>query len=223
GKGRVERLAREAGVHLLFGSPAYGRRAGRREIELRNRAFLLNPEGFEVGEYDKLFLVPFGEYNPLPFVRQIVEAAGNFTPGTDAHVLRFDGRAFGTLICYEGVQPDLPRRFVAKGAGFLVNITNDAWFGKTVAPYQHLVQEAFRAAENKVPMVRAANTGVSAVIGPTGEIVAETGLYAEALLAGEIHPRPGGTFYSRRGNLFAYAAMLYYAGSAVAGYLRRKT
>lgn len=218
-RARVERSARSAGAPLLFGAPAviHPPEGG---YMLRNRAYLLDAEGRERGHYEKMHLVPFGEYNPLPFVRQLVEAAGNFTPGERAHTLKLNGHEIGVLICYEGVQPNLPRTLVHQGASFLVNMTNDAWFGPTVAPRQHLVQEAVRAAENKVPMVRAANTGISAVIAPTGEIVAETPLYEEAMLRAVIHPRTEGTFYSRYGNLFAWGAVLYY-GAIVAWRYRR--
>lgn len=239
-RARIERTARNAGVPLLFGAPAFVMRGEpkgalqrfERSITdrfspeaterylLRNRAYLLDANGRELGHYAKMHLVPFGEYNPIPFVRQLVEAAGNFTPGERAHTLKLDGHEIGVLICYEGVQPDLPRTLVREGASFLVNMTNDAWFGPTVAPRQHLVQEAVRAAENKVPMVRAANTGISAVIAPSGEILAETPLYEEALLRWEIHPRAGGTFYSRHGNLFAWGAVIYY-GAVIAWRYRR--
>ena len=118
--------------------------------------------------------MPFGEYVPfrsvLFFVDQIVDAVGTIAPGLVPTVFQLPGGRFGVLICYEGIFPALTRRFVADGADFLVNVTNDAWYGRTSAPYQHLAQATLRAIENRVPLVRAANTGISAMVDPDGRI-----------------------------------------------------
>jgi apolipoprotein N-acyltransferase len=152
--------------------------------------------------------VPFGEAVPyaniLFFVDRIVPSARTLVPGSQPAVLRLQDAAFGVLICYEGVFAELARRFVADGADFLVNVSNDAWFGRSVALRQHLAQVAFRAVENRVPIVRATNTGISAFIDADGSIRWE-GPIGEALWHVETIRWPGvRTFYTRFGNVFAW-------------------
>ena len=118
------------------------------------------------------------------------------------------------LICFEGIFPDLAREYVQEGSRLLVNITNDAWFGRSSAPYQHLSMIAFRAVENRVPVVRAANTGITAIIDSKGHIRAMTPLFKEAFLTGEVRLGEGGTFYGRFGDIFAWLCL---AGCAVIG------
>jgi apolipoprotein N-acyltransferase len=204
-------VAQETGVNLLFGSPAFDQtRDGR--LEEMNRAYLVSPAGREVATYDKMELVPFGEYVPyhqvLFFVDQVVHAIGGIAPGVAPTVFHLPGASFGTLICYEGVFPALTRRFVAGGADFLVNITNDAWYGPTSAPYQSLAQVTLRAVENRVPVVRAANTGFSAVIDVDGRIRWQ-GPLDEMLWHVDDVAWPGvRTFYTAYGDVFAYACAL---------------
>ncbi|MCW5889918.1 MAG: apolipoprotein N-acyltransferase [bacterium] len=200
-------LVREVRIPLLFGSPAFRVEDGR--IEQLNRAFLLGPDGSEQGTYDKIQLVPFGEYVPfrriLFFVPQIVTAVGQIGAGIDPTVFTIPQAKLGTLICYEGIFPELPRRFVDAGAQVLVNITNDAWFGRTSAPWQHLVQESFRAIENRTPMVRAANTGISAFIDATGHIRWASPLYETLWYVDEVTWPGVKTFYAQYGNVFVWA------------------
>ena len=118
-----------------------------------------------------------------------------------------DGR-FGVLICYEGIFPALTRRFVDGGADFLVNITNDAWYGRTAAPHQHLVQASFRAIENRVPLVRAANTGISAVIDPDGRIRWQSPLFEMLWHVDEIRWTGVRTFYARFGDVFVWLCVV---------------
>ena len=143
----INNMVREQSLYLLTGSPAYREKDG--DYEYYNSAFLFSPEGNETGRYDKVHLVPFGEYVPLkkflPFVRKMVDGVGDFSPGREIMNLSIPESKFGVLICYEAIFPDLVRKFVNKGAGFLVNITNDAWYGKTSAPFQHLAQSAIRS------------------------------------------------------------------------------
>jgi apolipoprotein N-acyltransferase len=204
-------LATRAGVPLLFGSPAY-RYDEKGEPEEFNRAYVVSAQGRELGTYDKIELVPFGEYVPyeraLFFVHRMVEAVGRMVPGLTPTVLRLPQGRFGVLICYEGVFPALTHRFVENGADFLVNITNDAWFGPTSAPYQHLAQVTFRAIENRVPVVRAANTGISAIIDPDGRIRWQGPLYEPLWHVGEISWPGVRTFYTRYGDVFVYACVL---------------
>ena len=162
--------------------------------------------------YDKVHLVPFGEYLPLRrlffFADWFVSGGiGEITPGEAIRVLMSSAGRFGVMICYEAIFPELARRAVAGGAEFLVNITNDAWFGRTSAPYQHLAMATVRAVENQVYVIRAANTGISAIIAPNGRIVRASGLFTREVVAGSIEPRRQTTFYTRYGDVFAGAAL----------------
>jgi apolipoprotein N-acyltransferase len=210
-------------VHLLFGSVAV-RQAADGGIEELNRAYLVSPEGREIGTYDKIQLVPFGEYVPyervLFFVDRIVHAVGRIVPGIVPTVFRLPAARFGVLICYEDVFPALTRRFAAGGADFLVNVTNDGWYGRTSAPHQHLAQATFRAIENRAPLVRAANTGISAVIDPDGRIRWRSQLFQPAWHADEITWPGVRTFYARFGDAFAWACALVTAAALATGIAR---
>jgi len=205
-KHRILALAHQMAAPLLFGAPAFERKGSR--IEYFNSAFLISPDKEVLGRYDKIHLVPFGEYAPLSgllgFTRDIIGAIGDFTPGEGIHNLTLPWGKFGVLICYEVIFPDLTRQFVNRGARFLVNITNDAWFGRTAAPYQHLSMATLRAVENRVPIVRAANTGISAVIDASGRVISSTGLFTGEILSDKIYLYESRTFYSAFGDLFSY-------------------
>jgi apolipoprotein N-acyltransferase len=194
------------GAYLLLGSPAWERTA--EGIEYFNSAFLVSPDGKIQGRYDKMHLVPYGEYVPLkqffPFIEKMVVGIGDFSSGKEAKILHFPGGSFGTLICYEIIFPDLVRRFAKNGASFLVNITNDAWFGRTSAPYQHLSMAVLRAVENRRSIARAANTGISAFIDANGSIVQQTSLFTPASITGIIFKKAEKTFYTNYGDLFAW-------------------
>jgi apolipoprotein N-acyltransferase len=198
----VEKLPLETNSALLFGSPAYIKDPG--GIRYLNSAFLLSSSAQLIGRSDKIHLVPFGEYVPLetflPFVDKLVAGIGDYSPG-EINPLPIQGQQMGVLICYEVIFPELAREYVRQGSGLLVNITNDAWFGKSSAPWQHLAMARFRAIENRVWLVRAANTGVSAMIAPSGRIIKQTGLFEPAFLVAEIGlgARPG--LYSHMGDL----------------------
>jgi apolipoprotein N-acyltransferase len=206
----LKNLVREAGAPLLFGSPHRERRDSRSVFY--NSAFLLSPDGETQGRYDKIHLVPFGEFVPfqkaLWFVRKLVSMVGDFGRGTESTVFTVQGRRFGVSICYEIIFPDLVRRPVALGAEFLVNITNDAWFGDSAASYQHISMGALRAVENRVPIVRAANTGITGVIDANGALRHTTQLFVEDAVTVTITPaRHSPTFYSRYGDLFSFACL----------------
>ena len=210
----VRTIAPKNGVYLLFGSPFYQDEMD--PIRYLNSAYLLSPDGEIKGRYDKIHLVPFGEYVPLsrflPFIRPLVEGVGDFASGeetTGAMVFSIPGAKFGVLICYEIIFPGLNRRFIRKGADFLVTVTNDAWFGKTSAPFQHFSMATFRAVENRVFVARAANTGISGIISSTGRIVTRTDIFSRHALTGEVYPENSATFYTRHGDAFAYACMIW--------------
>ena len=198
----VAKLPVETGASLLFGSPAYLRDPG--GLRYLNSAFLLSPTAQLLGRSDKTHLVPFGEYVPLsgflPFVNKLVAGIGDYSPG-EINPLPIQGYKLGVLVCYEVIFPELARDYVRQGSDLLVNITNDAWFGKSSAPWQHLAMARFRAIENRVWLLRAANTGVSAFIAPSGRIVEQTGLFETAFLKGTVGlgAKPG--LYSQMGDL----------------------
>ncbi|MFO7785298.1 MAG: apolipoprotein N-acyltransferase [Thermodesulfobacteriota bacterium] len=202
---RIINIPEHTGADLLFGSPAYVESGN--EVRYTNRAYLLLPEDRAIRTYDKVHLVPFGEYVPLqrflPFVNRLVPAAGDFVPGGQIAPLSAGRYAAGVLICYEAIFPHLARRQVEEGADILVNLTNDAWFGQTSAPFQHLSMSVFRAVETRLPLVRAANTGISAFVDPKGRIIRKGGLFREAVLVSDILPsEQGSTFYADYGHLF---------------------
>jgi apolipoprotein N-acyltransferase len=157
--------------------------------------------------------VPFGEYVPLRslfggVVNRVVKGFGDMFPGHEQTIFNFKGAKLGVLICYESVFPNLARTAVKNGAEILVNITNDAWYGESSAPYQLLAMTAFRAVETKTPMVRVANTGISAIIEPTGEITARTPLFQRGTEIETVDWRPISTIYTRFGDGFAIGCFI---------------
>ena len=174
-----------------------------------NSAALLSPDGSVVSRYDKMHLVPFGEYIPMKqflfFAESFTKQVGNFAPGTEYTVSPLDGHRISTAICYESIFPDLMRQFVKQGSQLFVLITNDGWFGESSAPFQHLRMGVVRAVENRRYMVRTANTGISAIIDPYGRIESSTRIGVRTNLDGTAHFRSDLTFYTRYGDVFAYA------------------
>jgi apolipoprotein N-acyltransferase len=208
---RVVDIAEASGGALLFGSPAYERTGD--GVRYLNRAYLVDPSDRSIRHYDKVHLVPFGEYVPLKqflfFIQRLVPAAGDFAAGAEVAPLRLGTASIGVLICFEAIFPDLARRMSRQGANVLVNLTNDAWFGRTSAPHQHLAMAAFRAVETRRPLVRAANTGISAFVLPSGKIGPSSPLFAEAVLTESVRLAPAGLpFYARHGDLFAQASLV---------------
>jgi len=199
-------IARKSGSMILFGSPSYGEEEG--ATHYMNSAFLLGPDGTLGGRYDKVHLVPYGEYVPLrrffPFIGKLVVGVGDFKAGRGFYPLTFAEHRLGVLICYEGIFPEAAREYKKEKAGLLVNITNDAWFGRTSAPHQHLSMTVFRAIENRLYLVRAANTGISAIIDPKGAIVSRTGLFERGTLRGGVKIIDEKTVYAAYGDAFVY-------------------
>lgn len=203
-------LVRTSGVHFLLGSPSF-RRTGQ-GIRYYNSAYLVGPTGKVVGKYDKVHLVPYGEYVPLkrcfPFLGKIVEAVGDFDSGQKGQVLSWGNERIGMLICFEAIFPELARSMVQNGAQLLINITNDAWFGKSSAPYQHLSMVVFRAVENHLVVARAANTGISAYVDPVGRLLDQTPLFEEAMRSRALPMMSHKSFYARHGDIFAIGCIL---------------
>jgi apolipoprotein N-acyltransferase len=213
----VAGLTRDLGVTVIAGSVDYGFAApgaGPRELRAFNSAFVVGPDGALGPAYAKVHLVPFGEYVPLQrilfFVDRMVRGAiAGFAPGTRLEPLPTPVGGAGTFICYEAIFPELVREIARRpGSAILVNITNDAWFGRSAAAYQHLAMAAVRAAENRRYLLRAANTGISALVDPWGRIVARTRLDESVVLSGRLTARAGLTPYARGGDRFAWACAI---------------
>jgi apolipoprotein N-acyltransferase len=207
---QVLEITSETGAALIFGSPAYQR--GMNGVKYFNRVYLISGKGQLSGYYDKHHLVPFGEYVPLkrflPFIHRLVQATGDFASGDKVEPLDIPHLSSGVLICFEVIFPELARTQTRRGADVLVNLTNDAWYGKTSAPYQHLSMAVFRAVENKRSLIRAANTGFSALISARGKVIERSELFEEQVLTQEIEPGFDPlTFYTRYGDLFAFALL----------------
>jgi apolipoprotein N-acyltransferase len=199
---QVVSVSRATDSFLLFGSPAF--EVANRRYRYLNSAFILDPEGDILGRSDKVHLVPFGEYVPLgrllPFINKLVVGIGDFSPGT-VNPLPMNGDRIGVLVCFEGIFPELARDYVRQGSDLLVNITNDAWFGRSSAPFQHLAMIRFRAVENRIWVARAANTGITAFIAPSGRITEQTPIFSSGFLRGEVTTGVRTTLYHRIGDL----------------------
>jgi apolipoprotein N-acyltransferase len=208
-----EKQVSRAGVYLLLNSAA---------LDAENPAFyynsaqLLGPSGKPVYRYDKVHLVPFGEYLPLKgllgFAGPLVKEVSGFKAGDQLEVGSIGDIQFATLICYEAIFPELSRGFVAKGAQILVNITNDAWFGKTAAPAQHLQMAQFRAIENRRTLLRAANSGFTGVVSPLGRLQQRTDLFREALVMADVRTYSTRTLFSVVGDRLSFGLIILTVG-----------
>ncbi len=199
-------MAQRIGDPILFGAPAMAHSDGSRGFY--NRAYLVSAKGEVESHYDKMKLVPFGEYVPArallgSFVNRIVEGFGDLIPGDRQTLFSLKGAKLGVLICYESIFPDFTRRDVNDGATVLMNITNDAWYGESSAPFQALAMAAMRSVETKVPMVRVANTGVSTIIEPSGELTYRTPLFKRGTEIETVRWRHVRTIYTIFGDLFS--------------------
>jgi apolipoprotein N-acyltransferase len=227
---QVRTLARQARVPILVGSDQVEWRVTndrRVPDKFFNSAFLVRADGSTAGIYRKIHLVPFGEYVPLKrllfFAAPLVEAVSDFSAGDKAELLPVDGHRISTAICYEIVYPELVRRFVTGGSEMLTTITNDAWFGKTSAPYQHFEQAAMRGIENGRYLVRSANTGISGIVDPYGRVLERTAIYQPAVVVGEARFLRTSTFYARHGDVLAYASVVITLALLVTGSRRRRS
>ena len=206
---QLRALARQAKVPILIGSDQIVRGE---PTKYYNSAFLVQADGSTGGVYRKMHLVPFGEYVPLKsmffFASRLVEAVSDFSAGESANLLPVNGHLISTAICYEVVYPALVRQFVINGSELLTTITNDAWFGETSAPYQHFAQAAMRSIEEGRYLVRSANTGISGIVDPYGRVVAESRIFESAIIVGDARFLRTSTFYTRHGDVFAYASVV---------------
>jgi len=180
------------------------------EATITNTAVTLDPEGQEVSRYDKIHLVPFGEYVPgwaLPgLVHKITSEVGNFVPGSSYPVAKSPGGNIGVFICYEAIIPQLARKLVRNGANVLVNISNDAWYGDSAAAYQHLEMARLRAIENHRYLLRATNDGLTTLIDPYGRVREEAPRYQRLAMPAHFDFETQQTFYTKHGDVFAWVS-----------------
>jgi apolipoprotein N-acyltransferase len=220
----LEDLARRCRLCLVFNNV----RSKKTENGERyfNSAYFLDGDGKLADIYDKVHLVPFGEYLPakrfLFFIRTISSDVGEFSPGSDLRVARIGGHRLSAGICFEAVFPELMRAFVRSGSQLIINLTNDGWYGESAAPYQHFAIARWRAIENRRYLLRAANTGISAVIEPTGAIQAATGILREAICEGRIAFLSQRTFYTRYGDVLVIGCAIIAFGLLIYSLRRKK-
>ena len=199
---------RRVNTDFLLGSPSFARK--NHKVEYYVSAYLISPQGKWI-RYNKSHLVPYGEYVPfkkwVPFLGKIVAHVGDFVPGKKGKIIPWGNENLGIQICYEIIFPDLSRAMVKNGATLLVNITNDAWFGKTSGPYQHFSMTVFRAVENRRALARSANTGISGFIDPAGRILGSTPLLEEAVMTRSLPLLNQKSIYTRFGDVFAWACL----------------
>jgi apolipoprotein N-acyltransferase len=210
----MKSFTRQSNVYLLFGSDDIDFHEAEEGggYTAYNGAKLITPEGDVTLRYYKNILVPFGEYVPMRwlffFAESLMEGVSDFTSGGEILVASVDQGKVGTYICYEAIYPDLIRRFVKNGAGLLINLTNDAWFGRSSAPHQHLNMAVARAVETRRYMVRAANTGISAIVDPYGRVLKQSDLFTQEVVSGKITFRSDETPFVRYGNIVAYSSAI---------------
>jgi apolipoprotein N-acyltransferase len=212
--GAISGLARDQNAYMigtLVGALLPPPRPGA-EPDLTNRAVLVNPAGMWIGYYDKIHLVPFGEYVPFQsifrFASKLTQEVGNFVPGKTRKVFDIAGHKFATFICYEAVFPDEIRQFAANGAEVFVNVSDDGWYGRYGAPGQHLNMARMRAIENHRWLLRATNSGITASIDPLGRIATRAPSDQRITLTAPYDYVNGTTFYTRYGDWFAWACVI---------------
>jgi len=217
----VRDLAKGAETYLLVGSSQQQKFAGKAKKELKflNSAFLISPDPKIVRNqrYDKIRLFPFGEYLPykevIPWSSIGVPKVIGYASGKEFTIFDLNGFRFGVTICWENVFPDLFSQFVRNGAQFMINITNEAWFGRSAAPHQLACISVFRAVENRVFVVRCANTGVSCIIDPYGRILDRVkddrgqDVFIRGIIGGWVIPLKSRTIYTQYGDFWAWACM----------------
>ncbi|MHB1935656.1 MAG: apolipoprotein N-acyltransferase [Acidobacteriaceae bacterium] len=204
----VSALAEDVHAPMIVGDIAVDREASQVRPPMYNSATFVASDGTFVGRYDKMHLVPFGEYTPFPellsFAGSLTDQVGHMTPGKRRVVFAADGHRYGVVICYESIFADEVRRFVKLGADVLVNISDDGWYGDTSAPWQHLNMSRMRAIENDRWLLIDTNNGVTAVIDPHGQVVQSVPRHVETSLLAHFNYLSRTTFYTRHGDLLAW-------------------
>lgn len=205
---RVFELVERIEVPLFTGTPVYEKT----EKEIYNGAVIIEPAHGITQEYRKVHLVPFGEHIPfdqyIPALRSIDVGGGDYRPGSGEVVFKTGTVTFSCLICFESIFPEISRACVNKGAHFLVNITNDGWFGKLSGPQQHNDMAILRAVENGVPLARCSNTGISMIVDHFGRVQMETHLFEEDIIVAQIIPQRVPTLYTVIGDVIPVLSLL---------------
>ena len=182
------------------------------QVSLFNSALVVDATGRTLGRYDKIHLVPFGEYVPMQrwlfFASKLTREVGDFARGTERRAFDLNGLKVGVFICYESIFPNEVRQFTANGAQVLINISDDAWYGETGAPFQHLEMARMRAIENHRWILLATNNGVTSSIDPVGRIVKKAERNVRTALIAPFSPQTEVTFYSRYGDIFAWTCVV---------------
>lgn len=216
----LQAVARREGAAMIVQNDAAIADPGPPGILMYNSAAFIQPDGTFAGRYNKVHLVPFGEYVPyaslFSFAKPLTTEVSNFTKGSARNVFRVGGHVFGTFICYESTFADEVRHFVLNGAQVLVNVSDDGWYGDTSAPWQHLQMARLRAIENHRWLLRSTNTGVTAAIDPQGRVTQSVPRHMRTSLAAQFGYRDDVTFYTRHGDWFAWLCVMI-SGLALAG------
>lgn len=197
-----------------------------RGIKVYNSAFLVEPHKGITEFYDKIYLVPFGERLPLdeffPVLKNLKFGQGRYSPGKRRTLFLVDGVRFGVLICFESIFPRHVRKFIKEGADFMVNITDDSWFGRTFGPYEHARMAILRAVETRKAFIRCGNTGISYIVTPVGKVKHRTELFEKAVISDDIYPTPIETFYTKYGDVFSYVMILIAVMGIVGSWFSRR-
>lgn len=210
--GRIVDFTTASNTWLLTGTPFFTltpQIGADDQVRFYNGAMLIGPSGKIGGQHAKQHLVPFGEYVPLrrylPFIEPLVVSIGDFSAGTSTAPLVLGPMKLGVLICYESIFPEISRDAVMSGANLLVNLTNDAWYGRSSAPYQSMAMAIFRAVETRRTLIRSANTGISGFVDPLGQVTGQTAIFTEKALAARVPMLEERTVFSRYGHRFGVA------------------
>lgn len=213
----IRNLAGHFRFGLIFNNIAF--RGTEQKPQYFNSAYFLGRDGSLKGIYDKVHLVPFGEYIPLrrffSFIDTVSKDVNEFDPGTGYPVISIGDHPANAIICFEAVFPNLVRRFVRRGSQLIINLTNDGWYGDSAAPYQHLAISRLRAVENRRYLLRATNSGISAFVEPTGRIQSSTGILREAICKGRFAFIGDETLYTRYGDVFVFLCAIISCGSMI--------
>jgi len=215
-------IAQQANAYLIVGT------MGVKETppqELSNSAALITPQGKWTARYDKIHLVPFGEYVPYKslfgFAKSLTGAVGNFVPGRQRNVFDLGRYQAGVFICYESIFPGEIRQFAANGAQVFVNISNDGWYGNSGSPAQHLNMARMRAIENQRWLLRATNTGITATIDPYGRLLERAPRNLRTALDAPFGVVSGTTFYTRHGDWFPWLCAIISLPALIASSVQR--
>ena len=206
-------IAQDTNSYLIVGSlGATENPPAGQQPQLLNSALVVDPQGNFMGRYDKIHLVPFGEYVPfqnlLFFASKLTRDVGDFGRGTERRVFDLHGTKTGVFICYESIFPDEVREFAANGSQVFVNISNDGWYGESSAPFQHLDMTRMRAIENHRWILLSTNSGTTASIDPYGRVVKKAPRNIRTAIVVPFAPMIESTFYSRYGDVFAWICVV---------------